>query len=56
MINGYLSVPKSQKHPFLFISDEGGTHCSSTTSRINELRRIYTNLTDDDIVLVVPEI
>ena len=55
-INRFLSAIKSQESLFLFIADEDGTHYSSTSSRIDELKRRYTKLSEDDIILVVPEI
>jgi len=55
-VNIYLSVLRSQSIQFLFVADEDRQNYSSTISRIDELKRRYTKLSEDEIVLVVPEI
>jgi hypothetical protein len=55
-VNNYLSSLRSQSIQFLFVADDDGQNYSSTISRICKLKQRYPKLSEDEIVLVVPEI
>ena len=55
-VDNYILSLGAQHIPFLFIADEDPDHFNSRASRINELTRRYPHLSEENIVLVAPEI
>lgn len=55
-VDSYIFSIRSQGEQFMFIADDDTGNYASSSSRISELKRRYTRLTDENIFLAVPQI